>query len=355
MTSYMLQGIASFFFGPLLAMASIFAEDAARPLGQDSIFLFPSKIWLAEHLVPVATSIQQANILVALSVFVASVVRLRQVTPLAELKFLASLANYQAITAGVCTISYLTIHQRSALRTTAVCIYMVVALVMYIYVSEVTKATYPVTHGKALQVITAFCTQYRNWPAAEINLEQPIGPERPSFTWADFSIVGLATVCLALVVVSVPAVVLGWEVLKCAYRKMGPTLRRGYRRLWERTRFGPLGFAVNVIIFIGTIVVTYLMCASLTELVRLRDKLRVASGDEYADDEWGFGQVTAVMAWVPVAQDVFFALLGKFLYLPHSETEWLIRISPISCGQICYGSWVNTGFSSCIFTFGTSR
>jgi len=74
----------------------------------------------------------------------------------------------------------------------------------------------------------------------------------------------------------------------------------------------PYRFAGITLATLGTFIRTYLTAVSLAGLFHQRQQLRAASGDQYADDQWGFGQVTAVMAWIPVAQEALFACFSMF-------------------------------------------
>lgn len=90
-------------------------------------------------------------------------------------------------------------------------------------------------------------------------------------------------------------------------------LEKPYLDLCARAGFRPkrlAGLAFMALIGgLGSI----LAWTALVSLIRQREQLRRASGKNYADNEWGFGQVTAVMTWISAVQDVIFATLRAFI------------------------------------------
>lgn len=318
MTSYILQGVTSLLFGPLLGFPAAYTAPATT---KDGMFGVPDGAYISKHLLPVATNIHQANILVAFSTFVASAVRLAQIAPLAELVFIASLAHYQFLTAVLCTVSYEAVHQKKPLRA-LVRIYMLVATAMYIHVSRSATKPYPVAHAKALQDVTAFCVRDRDWPAAEIAPEQP---EEWSYLRERFRVDGLPWYLtwyvtfnrltnLFPIVALVAATALGVVGL-CVYplsQRIAAAFNKPYHDLCKHLNFGPERFAGIVLAALATVIGTCLTAVSLAGLFHQRQQLRAASGDQYADNQWGFGQVTAVMAWIPVAQEALFACSNMF-------------------------------------------
>lgn len=62
----------------------------------------------------------------------------------------------------------------------------------------------------------------------------------------------------------------------------------------------------------------------LSQIITRRNDLREILGDQFEDDQWGFGQVLAVFAWLPqlfkLTKGALFGLiyLGKLVFLGHS-------------------------------------
>lgn len=181
---------------------------------------------------------------------------------------------------------------------------------------------YPIAHAKALQDITAFCVMDRDWPAAEIAPEQP---EEWNYLKEAFRVDGLPWYLawyvtfrritnLFPIVAFVAAIVFGVVGL-CVYllsKGIAATFNKPYHDLCRHLNFGPYRFAGITLATLATFIGTYLTAVSLAGLLHQRQQLRAASGDQYADDQWGFGQVTAVMAWIPVAQEALFACFSMF-------------------------------------------
>src|SRR2546421_4304198 len=99
MISYCIQSVVTLIFGPLLALSVIIYDL--------DITAIPDRRFRALKLVAkMSQSTQQANILVALSVTIASLIRIKQLAPLAEIDFIKLLGPYQFVIALGASLSY---------------------------------------------------------------------------------------------------------------------------------------------------------------------------------------------------------------------------------------------------------
>jgi hypothetical protein len=72
----------------------------------------------------------------------------------------------------------------------------------------------------------------------------------------------------------------------------------------------------RVLITLASVV---LMWVTLYFIVRIRSEVADLVGDEYAENEWGFGQILALMAWLPTIVDVMCIWICKCapaIYIP---------------------------------------
>lgn len=55
-----------------------------------------------------------------------------------------------------------------------------------------------------------------------------------------------------------------------------------------------------------------LACAALWFFMHLRQRVETLAGDSYADNEWGFGQFVAIVAWFPLMAQIFMIFFREF-------------------------------------------
>ncbi len=301
MISYILQGVSSLLFGPLLAVLSLYIGS---DLSSDSLLELPSKLWITENFVPVARSLHQTNIIIAFSVLLASIIRLDQVRPVTEVDFIKDLALYECWTALICAFSYFPIHESSKTRNTVIGLYAAVTWYLAVVISN---SGYPSSYGEALQAITTYCIRQGDWPVPTMNIVVPDEPKKQDSAWPSgiWVLLVVSAPILGAVGVATGFVLLGILVL------IGMLLAKPYLLLCRLLRVGPWRF-VSVAGAVGlTAVSGFYIGLWLDSLLAHRQELRLASGSAYQDNEWGFGQITALLAWIPVVQDTLFAIGGK--------------------------------------------
>jgi len=132
MASYIFQGFASIAFGPLFGLASIFAG----PEPTSNVALPERGLCITTYFLPMATTMHQSNLIVAISVLASPVKRLQTTTPLAERAFINGLAGYQMLAAFIGTASYAVTHEVTARRAWLVSIHMFAVGVISTYTSR---------------------------------------------------------------------------------------------------------------------------------------------------------------------------------------------------------------------------
>ncbi|KAK0652796.1 hypothetical protein B0T16DRAFT_455143 [Cercophora newfieldiana] len=323
MVSYVLQGLASITFGPLLGFLSVFI--ASEP-DLDSYFALPKALWMTEYVLPTATSIHQTNLIIALSVLVSSVKRLQTTTPLAERALITGLVGYQMLAAVIGTASYAITHEQSRGRSFLVTIYMLTVGILYAFVTASKQAYFP-ARGYALGNITAVCTTDYGWPAVEINLAempltmaQKIAKAQPKRYKYDENATAEFFGSIGLIILLIVIIICILAILQRFAEFLGRALPGPYYAFCQFVGLKPRRVAGIAAVAVWTVLSAFLASLALVALFRLRDQHRQASRDRYADDEWGFGQVMAVMAWIPVFQDILEALIGTANY------RWELRV-----------------------------
>jgi len=259
-----------------------------------------------------------------------SVKRLQSVIPLAEQAFITGLAGYQMFAAAIGAGSYAIIHKPTRCRSILVAIHMMAVGVIYIFIAA-SKHEYSFKRGQALRGITTICSAEHGWPSLEINVETSMGEriakaqpklynqpyEHSDTPTSDFFITfGLLIVVAALLSVAFQVAPYGAKGFRNCYFLFCRAVNRKPKRV-----------AGIIIVAVWTVFSVFLTIPSLLALYRQREQHRQASQGSYTDDEWGFGQVMAVMAWIPVLQEFVIALYGQYspensrsLYATNADT-----------------------------------
>ncbi|KAK3379010.1 hypothetical protein B0T24DRAFT_610532 [Lasiosphaeria ovina] len=320
MISYALQGATSIIFGPLLGVLALYM--GADP-SFDTLFSLPAQLWVAKYFFPVANSIHQANIVTAFSVLLAADIRTQNVSPVAEREFLQQLAAYEFVICLICTLSYLPIHSSSPLKKAVMMVYVLATAIMLIAASTWTYNDY----GPVLEAITNYCVRDRDWPVPGIPIAQhPTKPEPnpkeesppPSFWVSILAVIsfGVAGV-VGLFVLGLLAFVLGWFVsilIRSVLYVLSLSLQGPYLATTRLLRVGPRRMGILIMLVLLSAVWIFVVWLALASFISKRQRLRALAGALYQDNEWGFGQITALLTWLPVFQDTLFALIATIRY-----------------------------------------
>jgi hypothetical protein len=335
MMSYVLQGFASITFGPLLGLLFVFFSSQPT---SDSYFALSKNLPVATYLLPMATNIHQSNLIVALSVLVSSVKRLQTTTPLAENTFIIRLVWYQMLAAVIGTASYALIHEWAANRRAfLVTFHMLAVGVTFIFIVY-TQHVYPPEQGHALRGITAACSSEQGWPvvyvSVAVSMAERVAKAQPTqYRSANMGQVegffgGAGTLIIVIIVIYL-AWILAYCIRECciiAYIEFCRLVRLKPRRV------AGIAFAAT-----WTVSSACFAAFAMKSLFQQRDQHRKASLGSLVNDEWGFGQVMAVMAWIPLLQDMSIALWGEYLPAEHLRWENMLIAAHLSPDATKYG------------------
>ncbi|AEO69507.1 uncharacterized protein THITE_114136 [Thermothielavioides terrestris NRRL 8126] len=330
MYSYAIQGVSSLLFGPILGMLALYVGSDPD---SDSFLALPPKLWVTETFAPTARSVHQTNIIVAFSVLFAALIRVRQACPVAERDFLQRLVGYEVLVSLICTLSYLPIHESSKQRKTVLCCYVLGTIIMVFIALDWTDLG-DEPYASAFQAITKYCVQQQDWPVPEISFVPPPTSSETATSegiWVEMStmefllamspiwlfVVPLPLACcfprfaaifliphmlllagvLTVAAVAVAAVCIPLFVLGSAVFAL---LTRPYKAACRTLRVGPLR--------LGAV----LIAAGFTALGASLAWIIFGAMRIQRQELGGFGQVAAVLAWIPTAQDALLAVSASF-------------------------------------------
>jgi hypothetical protein len=313
MTSYYIQGIITLILGPLLAFllvvyrgqspADLPSADIpnadlpnidlpkvnpsnAGPSDPDSSKTESSlPTWLSAA-IPLARYHHQANHIIALSVLIASAVRLSQAVPLAEISLIDSLSMYQLLNILICSITEPILfedHGDVTVPLATASLYRLVIFTLGGFVVPIMSSW--ASKSPALQQISKLCTSEWDYPYIPPSTDSSL----PGGVGTEISIallIGIAGVIFIFLFVSFYI-----------------------RHRW----FNLISSSVGVAMAFGGGV------SLLVKLQRIRHQLQIAAGDAYQDSEWGFGQIMAVLVWYPVIEESIRALSKMLTSKKHPD------------------------------------
>ncbi|KAF4419070.1 hypothetical protein FACUT_11600 [Fusarium acutatum] len=363
MSSYAIQGISSLFFGPILAILTLYASSDPD---SDLFLALPAKVWVSEAFAPVARSIHQTNVIVAFSMLFATLIRVRQACPVAERDFLQHLVGYEVLVSVICTLSYLPMHESSNLRKTVLCCYVLGTIIMVFIARDWTSLSVE-PYASAYEAITKYCVQQHDWPVPEMSFVPP--PTSSELATPEEKLVELGTMDVLLLLWPIWCVVVpvllsccfpdfigffllphfllliamviafiiaatafaGLVFIFCGAIQVGIwVIRRLFTRPYEAAcralYVGPRRLGAVLIVAGVTALSATLVRITFGAMLVQRQQLRAASGNAYQDNEWGFGQVAAVLTWIPMAQDTLLAVFGMLPNLPPTTHQTLTEL-----------------------------
>ncbi|KAM7211993.1 hypothetical protein V8F06_012622, partial [Rhypophila decipiens] len=284
------------------------------------------KLWVAKHLLPVARSIHQANIITSFSVLVAAVIRSSMdLFTVGERQFMNKLAIFEILICWICTLPYLPLHASSMLERFTLLMCMVVSLYLWMGsdtgLSDKTLeaiASWCFNHGSAnsSQVINDI-DQILHLPSRMVNIDG--GETGPNALILFFVVLPSGTLWFVAFSLFVFGRCFGMQSqVEDFYIALAQIIIWGLT--WpflEASRFlnfGPRRLGALAIVFSLGSVATVFVWLLLEDLLATRRQMQVLAGDKYEDNRWGFGQIAAVMTWVPVVQEVLFAIIRTVKY-----------------------------------------
>ena len=284
MVSYSLQAIFTFCFGLLLANITIIfklkIDDSSRN---------PARILEAAS--DVAYAVSTTDIFVSSSVAIASVVRNSQITPLAESNFVNSLGLYQILILIGTTVSYWSVRRPGKMLIGVFGFYNLVVTVLSL--SNALGAKVSSSQGKLLKDLTTDCVTEQDYPSA-------ITDSRDDAENRDFlQLMGFIMAMIFLVGILE-------RILFNIYKEK---ILAFITNLHSARIRQPILCSFVLLVSLFWIVSVAII---LQQLEQSRQQIRKASGSLYQDSQWGFGQVTAVLTWAPVLQEMIFQMLRTF-------------------------------------------
>jgi len=280
--SYIFQAILTFIFGPFLCFTYIFHKKFTK--------------FANERLEELQDTFLDVSAQFSIAVAIAAIIRSYQHPPYYELAFLRSLTTVQflsllatAITIGVCKKRKDTLKKepKSAPRITVIIIYSIIEFGCYVGLLgrlRVSKASWA-----TLSELNEACKAYSHIVPWSVYIPPPplhlphigsardyFGKKGAKFVWTIIGLCLAAIVCLFIV-----AVVL--------------TLLAGVLLSQEEIFVGPMSLAFSI----G-------MLVAMVKMERTRYIMKVVTGVEFQDNQWGFGQVIALFLWMPLVIQMFY-------------------------------------------------
>lgn len=317
MISYSFQGVVTILLGSVFTVFVLFFNPNRA---ESSYFANSTYHWLYQIGTEIAWCAFQINLFLAVSIAIATMARFRQVVPVAELVFLASLLQYESYV-------LVTGFYSSALLFESLQRYVAIYILMLfcpLFLMELPNDT-----SNRLADIIRSCATVRDYPNPEFLISYHVA----LLGWS-MIIYGAGTTFMFLLGagnVNVPrddcrarnsgfcsaagfiCVRIGSKVK--LLRDACILLRPCYSRFCSAIRVCSRWWGALTISF-GTIVWTTMMVLSFIDLQSNRRKLQDLSNSAYQEEQWGFGQVMAILAWVPFFQDFFVkGVFGKRLNL----------------------------------------
>jgi len=316
MISYVIQGISTVLLGPVLA-SRFFIHDMRNPEGKDTFFqLDPTAL---QNLGPWATGIVRMarrhhhnNSFITLSIYVALLVQLNtRYIPVAELDFIKSLELFQFT---IWILSFLgtayfvapedSVGSRFSWRNEMSGLHMLLAYTISAYISFIKIP--PGAETLVLRELTRLCHLRKQYPNPDSAFRRtPNGWPGPAFHavfWPSFTVVVLAMGALV------------WYFAR-AVRRFFRSVSQRWSVFCCRAGLRPRKFAGCLMLFPLLLLFSFTCVLQLVLLEWRRLYLQQVTGDAYRDSEWGFGQVLAVLVWLPLAEECFVVVWGKSLSL----------------------------------------
>jgi hypothetical protein len=299
MISYIIQTGVTFIFGPLLALLCvIYGVDLA-----DSSFTESNKPYskLLRWSINLSRSAQIANSLTTLSVLIASLIRIQQLPPVAELTFIKILSLYQWLVSIGISASYWSVFGKSSVQYSLLRFYIIVVFGSYIAV--VFTNGYSSFDVDILDSITWHCVADWHYPAPDLRAssdDNGIG----NMTIASWPTYLLLAALSYLVLVFIILYFEEW------LEKVYNIFRYKVFALCKRLGADPKKLLSSLCIVFVTALWTFGTTWTLRDLQLQRQQLQLVSGNAYQDSQWGFGQVTAMFLWGPMCGDIFLITFG---------------------------------------------
>lgn len=262
-------------------------------------------VTIHDRLVGLQQSFIDANAGFAIPVAVAAIVRIKQQhVPFYELAFLEPLLTMQFLSLLSISLAHAVVGSKGSARSPARVTVMVVCCLaeFALYMGLVGSLRTSETTWAAIQELGSACSSYGavlpGFEYFEGQLPTDAVPDLPSpfpqFLNTEGWKKGLAIFGLSL------AGIAGLAVLAAIVLVLGLLIVEER----EPVTVGLLSLGLSI----GS-----LYCA--VQMSRKRDAMRIISGGEFQDNEWGFGQVIAIFLWVPLLLHALNLTISEFVHL----------------------------------------
>lgn len=317
MISYLIQGITTTLLGPVLVCVLLFLDarlfdSATQDRSLFRITTMPSAPAL-KALVRLSRRHHKINLFIAVSVVLASAIRVGQLEPIAEVEFIGNLTEYQfymcVASLGIsrCILpaepdpdNPAEDFRPNSWQRMFIRIYGIVFWAAYMVVRQTQKS--PSSKKQVMQELTHYCKMNRHYPYVNFGLGNP--PPLPK----QLEDMGVKHAMVYAILFSAPlAVALGGGLLLWYFQRGLTMLARFLVRHWVR---GCRGLRVRPVRCVGCLlflpvasVWCILWALSLVLLQWERLLLLQATGEANQDSEWGFGQILAILVWLPLLEE----------------------------------------------------
>ena len=290
MISYVLQAVTTFLFGPLLAnLVLIFRLEVAKPSKR------VTKWYTAAT--RIAYSVTKTNMYVSLAIAIASILRTYEIS-LGEHDFIVWLGNLQVFILAGAFVSFLTYQHVGKATTVIYGAYGI--LVTTIMVVNVFKIVLPSSQFLE-QILASVCVYEGSYPIFQDLVEQN-NQSKWSMFLGIYAAMGILIIIIALLLSF---------FFKRAKTALESKIKHFYDEICRLFRIK----AKHLFSYCGVFLVTLCWAGCtiwfLHILVDNRNMIQASSNPPNADAQWGFGQITAVMAWGPLLHDIILELIGR--------------------------------------------
>lgn len=296
MISYIIQTIAVTIFGPILALLyAIYDVNFGTIPGEAQ--RESSRFWISAW--NLSRSIQMGNVLTSVSVLTASIIRIQQLAPVAEITFIKMLGMYQLYVAGQAALSYCIIFGvRQSFYGFSYLFYFLMILGIWIALSVIDG--YPSSKAILLDDITSYCVLDWDYP-----ISIAVSLEDSRFYRIVFSSAFGTEIAIIIVFLFLPIYFIEW--LKRVY----DVLRYSFDFICEYLCIKPKTVKVCLILTLVSGLIVTESVLLLLSLESQRQWLQLVSGNADQDSQWGFGQITAVLLWAPTLNNIFVEIYGQ--------------------------------------------
>jgi hypothetical protein len=291
------------FFGPPLAIASVvFLVDISEANRKSKLSAIFAKL---------ALSVNESNSFIALATNIASIFRIRQVPPLYELYFIKQLARYQCALVMGSSLPLLMSFGIDKRKKVSIGIYLLVLLALFIAVQVISG--FSTSEAGILEQITTDCMDRKGY---QLPWDFKLDTGGDIRFFKRFNAI-YWPILLSLIGLMIPFQLfflfklygLNWKRLQLDIKRYIQTNLAHFRLSTRHKKY--LRFAVVTIY--PTLTILWIIFSVLLgrQLQMERNNMRNTSGSAYEDSQWGFGQVTVLLMWGPLFNDIVMEYIGK--------------------------------------------